>query len=257
MTRILASLSFIALLATGCAVADDTEVIYEGKVDSAQSDLTSRGSFDLWRADSGFYFNFKAGNGEIMLSSEGYENRMGALNGLLSVLDNGGFESNYKIFEGADGQWYVSLRAANYRIIATGEAYATKSSATRGVNSTISAIAGYLEHWDTNSGARFQVFESDAGNFHFNLYAKNGEVMLTSESYTTEAAALNGAFSVAENGLYEDSYEVLEAANGGFYFNLHAANGEIIGTSEIYENASNAYRAVSSVIDLIPEAELL
>ena len=47
------------------------------------------GTFELYKDAQGeFRFRLKAGNGEIIAASEGYESKAGALNGIDSVRDN-------------------------------------------------------------------------------------------------------------------------------------------------------------------------
>lgn len=46
---------------------------------------------------------------------------------------------------------------------------------------------------------KFEVFQDKSGGFRFNLKAGNGEIIASSESYTTKAAALNGIASVKKN----------------------------------------------------------
>jgi len=53
------------------------------------------------------------------------------------------------------------------------------------------------------------------------------------------------------------NYDIQQAADGGYYFNLKAANGRTIGTSEVYASRSNAERAVQSIVALLPNVELL
>jgi uncharacterized protein YegP (UPF0339 family) len=43
---------------------------------------------------------------------------------------------------------------------------------------------------------KFVLTKSASGNFHFNLKASNGQIIATSESYNTKAAALNGIDSI-------------------------------------------------------------
>ena len=47
--------------------------------------------------------------------------------------------------------------------------------------------------------AKFELKSTSNGQFRFNLKAANGQVIATSESYTTKAAALNGIESVKTN----------------------------------------------------------
>lgn len=47
------------------------------------------GKFELWVDKAGDYrFNLKAGNGEVIATSQGYASKSGALNGIESVRNN-------------------------------------------------------------------------------------------------------------------------------------------------------------------------
>jgi uncharacterized protein len=249
-------LALTALLAgtlAACATAGDDAI----DVSDDSTEVGLRGQFDLFVGDDAqYYFHLESGNGEILLSSEGYGERAGALNGLLSVLDNGGIASRYRVDTGVDGQYYINLRAANGQVVATSEAYPIYSHAARGVDACIQAVSTYLEHWDQLTGARFEVFEGSDGRFYFRLYAENGAQVLRSQGYSDEANALNGAFAVAEYGVSPAAYKINQTSTG-FYFNVMAPNNRVIATSEVYSSKYNAERARDSVIALLPVVELL
>lgn len=92
------------------------------------------------------------------------------------------------------------------------------------------------------------------GEFQFNLKAGNGEIILSSEGYTAKASCLNGIESVRKNAPDDNRYERKEAKNGKFFFNLKAANGQIIGTSEMYETAAGRDKGIESVKRNAPDA---
>lgn len=237
-------------MTTGCAAVDEDDWSEE------DGEAGVPASMELWATNGQYYFHLVAGNGNVLLTSEAYGNRMGALNGLLSVLDNGGFSSRYAAVKGASGKWHLNLRAANGEVIATTQTYTTKSSATRAIGSCVRGVASYLAAWDKNTAARAQVV-SNATGWRFSVYAANGASMLTSEQYTTEAAALNGAFSVVDNGKNVAAYEIRTAQNGQYYFVLKGANGEIVGTSSMYATRTTAERGRNDLIALVPSIELL
>jgi uncharacterized protein YegP (UPF0339 family) len=244
---------FIAALASvtvGCAASDADDLIDEDGESSIPATM------DLWETSGQWHFNLVAGNGNILLSSEAYTTRLGALNGMLSVLDNGGYESMYTAVKGTNGKYHLVLKAANGEIIATTQQYSSKSSATRGIGSCARGVSGYLAAWETNSAARAQVLASDAG-WRFNIYAANGQIVLTSESYTDEAAALNGAFSVVDNGKSITAYEVRTSTSGKYYFVVKASNGQVIGTSQQYTTKASAESGRNALIALLPSIELL
>lgn len=101
---------------------------------------------------------------------------------------------------------------------------------------------------------KFEIKKRKNGEFQFNLKASNGQVILSSEGYTTRANCLNGIESVKKNSQVEARFEKLEAKNGKFYFNLKATNGQIIGTSEMYEAAASRDNGIESVKKNAPDA---
>jgi uncharacterized protein len=103
----------------------------------------------------------------------------------------------------------------------------------------------------TSRSASFETFQGLDGQFYFNLLAGNGENVLRSEGYTTESARDAGMDFVVSYGRSVSAYQVLEAKNGEFYFNLKASNGEVIATSETYASKSNATRAARTVRGLV------
>lgn len=105
--------------------------------------------------------------------------------------------------------------------------------------------------------AKFEITTRKNGEFQFNLKASNGEVILTSEGYTTKAACLNGVESVKKNSATEERYEKLVAKNGKPYFNLKATNGQIIGQSQMYASERNRNNGIASVMKNAPVAEVV
>jgi hypothetical protein len=105
--------------------------------------------------------------------------------------------------------------------------------------------------------AKFEITTRKNGEFQFNLKASNGEVILTSEGYTTKAACLNGAESVKKNAVEEKRFEKMVAKNGKPYFTLKATNGQVIGQSQMYASERNRDNGIASVMKNAPIAEIV
>ncbi len=101
---------------------------------------------------------------------------------------------------------------------------------------------------------KFLTKQGANGQYYFNLKADNGQVILTSEGYTTTAARDNGIDSVKRHAPDLTRYEKLVATNGKPYFNLKAGNGQVIGTSQMYESASGCDAGIASVQHNAPTA---
>ena len=102
---------------------------------------------------------------------------------------------------------------------------------------------------------KFVITKRGNGEFQFNLKAGNGQTILTSEGYSTKAACSNGIESVKTNSQDDSRYDKKESSNGKFYFTLKASNGQIIGSSEMYESASGRDNGIESVKTNASDAE--
>jgi uncharacterized protein len=95
--------------------------------------------------------------------------------------------------------------------------------------------------------AKFEITKRTNGEFQFNLKAGNGQIILTSEGYTTKTACENGIQSVKNNAPTDSRYERKTSSNDKFFFNLKATNGQIIGTSQMYTSEQGRENGIDSV----------
>ena len=93
----------------------------------------------------------------------------------------------------------------------------------------------------------YELSNSKDGKYRFVLKAGNAEIILTSEMYSTRAAAQNGIASVQMNSPDDARYERLEASDGRPYFNLKAVNHQVIGSSQMYASAASRDDGIASV----------
>ena len=100
----------------------------------------------------------------------------------------------------------------------------------------------------------FEHFIDQAGGHRFRLRGANGEIILTSEGYTTKASARNGVAAVRTEAPHDKRYD-RKQSNAGWSFNLHSYNGQVIGTSEVYNTAQARDRGIESVKRNAPEAQ--
>ena len=94
---------------------------------------------------------------------------------------------------------------------------------------------------------KYDLKTSPGGQYMFNLKAGNGQVILTSQRYESKAAAENGIASVRTNSPDDDRYERKRSKRNEPYFVLKAANGQVIGTSEMYSGNAAMENGIHSV----------
>ena len=103
----------------------------------------------------------------------------------------------------------------------------------------------------------FEIYQSDNDSkFHFRLKAGNGEIILSGQAYHAKADCLNGVESVRTNASDAEAFHYHEAKDGRHYFTLKAANGQVIGQSQMYKSDSGLKNGVSSVQQNAPAAEI-
>lgn len=108
---------------------------------------------------------------------------------------------------------------------------------------------------------KFMIRTVNSG-LKFDLYAANGQSILTSEVYTTEHACRKGIESVRKNApiakledqtepdcnkLTNPKFELYQDKHGTYRFRLKARNGEIIAVSEIYSAKAGCLNGIESV----------
>lgn len=159
------------------------------------------------------------------------------------TLTTGKFET----FVGRDGQHYFHLLAGNGEKVLGSQGYATAAAA---MNAIVSV---------QNNGANLQSFElrtAQNGEFYFVLKAANGGTIGVSETYVTKYNAERALTTV--NKIINRMPSVFDAPSGAkfavfkgidakYYFNLRAANGEIVMQSQSYSARSSAVGGVGSV----------
>ena len=107
------------------------------------------GKFEITAAKTGYKFNLKATNGQVIASSQVYKSLASAKAGVASVQKNAqapiedqtveGFEAQkcpkFEVYVDKAGEFRFRLKASNGQIIATGEGYKAKTSCLNGIES--------------------------------------------------------------------------------------------------------------------------
>jgi uncharacterized protein len=102
----------------------------------------------------------------------------------------------------------------------------------------------------------FEIKTTKGGKFHFVLKAGNGQVILSSQQYTSHESAINGVESVKKHAKKDASFERKSDKSGAPFFVLNADNGQVIGQSEMYSSNSAMENGIDSVMKNAPAAKL-
>lgn len=101
------------------------------------------GKFEVSQSKSGkFMFNLKAGNGQVILTSQMYETKASALQGIESCKKNGLVDARFERASSSSNQPYFCLKASNGQVIGRSEMYSSTAAMENGIKSVMNNVDG-------------------------------------------------------------------------------------------------------------------
>ena len=216
-----------------------------------------------------YFFELHASNGEKLLSSEEYTSYNGALRGIETHKANIE-KGNFKITLSKKGDYIFKLLSGKNMLLCMGENYPTRIRCENALESTKrfakTAILdeNVQDHLvkvpvedDTDAapivenanGKWLITSHKDAdGNdvFYFELFANNGEKLLSSEEYTTYIGAVNG-IQTHKTNIEKGNFRISLTKRGDYIYKLLNGNGQLLCLGEHYKTKGRCQSAVESV----------
>lgn len=94
------------------------------------------GKFVITKRKNGeFQFNLLAGNGQVILASEGYASKPSCMNGVKSVMKNAADTKRFESKVAKNGQFHFNLKATNGQVVGKSEMYESNASCENGIAS--------------------------------------------------------------------------------------------------------------------------
>ena len=94
---------------------------------------------------------------------------------------------------------------------------------------------------------KFQLYTGSNKKVYFRLKSGNGQIALQSQGYKTKASAKAGVASVKTHARSVKNFEVKQAKNGKYHFNLISKNKQIVGSSQMYTEKRGCNNGMSAV----------
>ena len=216
-----------------------------------------------------YFFELHASNGEKLLSSEEYTTYNGAIRGIETHKSNI-LRNNFRITLSKRGDYIFKLLNGKGMLLCMGEHYATRARCESAIESAkrfartafvdeniqdqvvkmppedetpIEPLAeGYNGKWviDCNTSPEGEKV------FYFELFANNGERLLSSEEYTTYIGAVNGIHTHKTN-IQKGNFRISLTKHGDYIYKLLNGNGQLLCLGEHYKTKRRCQNAVESV----------
>ena len=219
--------------------------------------------------DETYFFELHASNGEKLLSSEEYTSYNGALRGIETHKANIE-KGNFKITLSKKGDYIFKLLSGKNMLLCMGENYPTRVRCESAIESTkrfaktavldenvqdhlvkvpVEDDAETTPIVDNANGKWVITSHKDAdGNdaYYFELFANNGEKLLSSEEYTTYIGAVNG-IQTHKTNIEKNNFRISLTKRGDYIYKLLNGNGQLLCLGEHYKTKSRCQSAVESV----------
>lgn len=216
-----------------------------------------------------YFFELRASNGERLLVSEEYLSHAGALKGIQTHKDNVE-KGNFRITVSKKGDYIFKLLTAKNTLLCTGANYKSLERCESALASTKRFAATAIIQEDLEEVRIKLPAEDDApvsqpaegyegkwiisvkGDetvgklYYFELFASNGEKLLTSEEYTTYEGAVN-AVDTHKANIAKGNFRISITKRGDYIFKLLGGNGQLLCLGEHYKTRSRCESAIESV----------
>lgn len=216
-----------------------------------------------------YFFELHASNGERLLSSEEYTTYNGALRGIETHKKNI-LQNNFRITLSKKGDYVFKLLNGKNVLLCMGEHYATKARCESAIESAKRfAKTAFVDENIQDHVVKIPV-ENDApipplpdgyngkwiidckispdGDkaYFFELFANNGERLLSSEEYTTYIGAVNGIQTHKMN-IQKGNFRISLTKHGDYVYKLLNSNNQLLCLGEHYKNKRLCQNAIESV----------
>ena len=104
---------------------------------------------------------------------------------------------------------------------------------------------------------QFECYKVKAGEFRFRLVGVNGDIILSSDAYTTKLGCTKAIESVRANSSNPDNFVREPTTDGNHRFNLISLNGRVIGVSQDFQTASEYNSGITNVARVARGADVI
>ena len=219
--------------------------------------------------EENYFFELRASNGEALLSSEEYTSYAGVLRGIQTHKTNI-LRDNFKITVSKKGDYIFKILSGKNLLLCTGANYSTRGRC----ESAMASVKRFAETavLDENVQEYFIKTQKDDGKelpkpaegvtgkwivnsvlddrgeavYYFELFANNGEKLLSSEEYTTYIGAINGIETHKKN-IASGNFRISLTKRGDYIYKILNGNSQLLCLGEHYKTKRLCQNAVESV----------
>ena len=228
--------------------------------------------------EQAFFFQLKASNGEPLLSSEDYTTIQGATAAIDAFKRN--IEAgNFKISTTKKGTHVVKLLNGQGMLLAQGEPYSSLTAATNAIASiqrfaNTAVLSDEIQRFAVPFEPEYYPTEQQysstrrgkwtlrsvtnsigKSSFFFELRASNGQILFTSEDYTSLNGAKDGIVT-HRNNILNGNIRACVTRKGDYILKIYTSDGRLLALGDHYATKTLCCNAISSVMRFAYTADI-
>ena len=225
------------------------------------------------KGEGEFVAYLQANNKEVMLTSETYSSSDGARKGIVTIQKNAADENNFTYYCDKNKNYFFKLKTPQNRFLCAGATYPNKSACLKSIESVrkfidspvsdaiekdITIINYAAPKQDSAAEKKYSgkwIIEKVEDAFMAKLYASNGELLLSTESYASYASAKEAIDNITENGL-KGNIIIDSDKKGRYFFKIRNAQKLTLCVSETYAQLPAVTSAIESVRGFLKTSKL-
>lgn len=225
------------------------------------------------KGEGEFVAYLQANNKEVMLTSETYSTADGAKKGIATIQKNAADENNFTYYCDKNKNYFFKLKTPQNRFLCAGATYPNKSACLKSIESVrkfidspvsdaiekdITIITYVPPKNSSTSDKKYSgkwIIEKIEDTFMAKLYASNGELLLSTESYASYASAKEAIDNITENGL-KGNIIIDSDKKGRYFFKIRNAQKLTLCVSETYAQLPAVTSAIESVRGFLKTSKL-
>lgn len=237
-----------------------------------KQDTRYMGKYEVFPEAGFFKYRLKASNGEILIVSQGYASKTGAISGIETLKRNIA-TGNFEVYTDKNNYSQFLLNSSTgRRLIAVGEFYDSPKRCESAIESvkrfystekivTLEKIPPEetreeiieIKPVEKNVNGKFEVY-LEKEEWLFRLKAANSEVLLVSQGYSSKPSCLAGLETI-RNAVLNANFRISKDKQGRYQFKLYSTNNQLLLTGETYMDKDNCLNAIVAVRKYTPDAK--
>lgn len=213
-----------------------------------------------------------ANNKEVLLTSETYSTADGAKKGIATIQKNA-TDDCFSIYRDKNKNYFFKLKTSKNRFLCVGETYPNKTACLKSIDSVkkfvdspvsdaivpdktiIKYVPSPVHKLPTKKYSGKWVITPIDDMFIAQLFASNGEMLLSSESYSSFSSAKDAIANITKNGI--DGNIIIDSdKKGRYFFKIRNSQKLTLCVGETYSQLSVCQNAIESVRSFLKTAKL-